>query len=1003
MDKASLLQYLRDGSLEEGRAYLTAHSEELADYTAVGNALADEALARLYAPFLSLKLAELLIFFGQYTCHLPSHARGLKARGDALVQVRLYQAALKSLDEAGEEFLRLRDEENWARTRISWIVAATSLGRVKDALREAARARAIFQHLDQPYWVCVIDHNTAWAYRQVGRYHEAHVLYERMLTIYPTLKKQSDTFIERAIAMAKESMAINLSWLGEFEQAYRLQQEAQDSYRTLAERDMVVNAEITLADFDYSQGSYGSALQRYYHAQDLLAQHTIESPKMVAYVKLQIANTLVKLNRAHEARPLAYEAVEIYRQLDISLDAMDALRDYASVLAASGRHKEALAALDEAEMLFARGGLAHHTLATRLQRAELLLQTQACAEAYQTARTLKALFETQGLVARSVRASLIMVEALLNQAEKEQETQQRALLLQEAIAFGKSTVVQAQYHHLQEEVYRGQFFLGRIFALQGEERQAQRRYRAAIAQIERMLDDLLYDLSPSFLHTAWTVYADTIALYLQQGQTEQAFHYLERARSMALRQYLNRSYHTPEDGGGGEKSAAGLSASKWQEKHALILRTQEEMKIWQERYRNHSVLLAQVDLSVSPAIDQETLQAELKRCEAKISELFERLYLQQATKQLVAQSKKGPHPKTRLLDVAQLQQRLTPDQLLLAYFLHKEHLVMFALTTERLVTHDVADGMRQLTRLLPFLHAHLQPGGWPDPQHPPQQAISQMLRKLYALLIAPIAELLPSPSGHLLIVPYGPLHTLPFHALYDGAHFLVEDFQVSYLPTSNLLAQVQTSTASEVATAPYRSPLVLGYSGRGHLQHVLQEARTLAQMLDARCYLEEEATIARLIGQAPGSPIIHLATHGQSRLDAPNFSAVTLADGPFNALDAFSLDLRGCELVTLSGCETGLAFSSGGDEQVGLGRAFLAVGAKTLVMSLWPVEDSATSELMQLFYQKLLRGASKIQALCDAQRAFIEGAASAYPHPYYWAAFRLVGQTDPLHDWKPPK
>jgi len=822
-----------------------------------------------------------------------------------------------------------------------------------------------------------------------------------MLTIYPTLKDQSDTFIERALAMAKESMAINLSWLGEFEQAYRLQQEAQDSYRTLAERDMVVNAEITLADFDYGQGSYGSALQRYYHAQDLLVQHTIVSPKMVAYVKLQIANTLVKLNRAYEARPLAYEAVEIYRQLDVSLDAMDALRDYANVLAASGRHKEALAALDEAEMLFARGGLAHHTLATRLQRAELLLQTQACAEAYQTARTLKALFETQGLVARSVRAGLIMVEALLYQAEKEQETQQRAPLLREAAELGKSAVVQAQRHHLQEEVYRGQFFLGRRFAFQGEERQAHRRYRAAIAQIERMLDDLLYDLSPSFLHTAWTVYADTVALYLQQGQTEQAFHYLERARSMALRQYLNRSHPTPDDGEEGEKSAAGLSASKWQEKHALILRTQDELKTWQERYRNHSVLLAQADLSVSQAIDQETLQAELKRCEAKISELFERLYLQQATKQPVAQSKKGPHPKTRLLDVTQLRQHLTPNQLLLAYFLHKEHLVMFALTTERLVTHDIPDGMQQLTRLLSFLHAHLQPGGWPDPQHPPQQAIRQMLRKLYALLIAPIAELLPSPPGHLLIVPYGPLHTLPFHALYDGAHFLVEDFQVSYLPTSNLLAQ--TSPASEVAPAPYRSPLVLGYSGRGHLQHTLQEASTLAQMLDARCYLEEEATIARLIEQAPGSPIIHLATHGHSRLDAPNFSAVTLADGRFNALDTFSLDLRGCELVTLSGCETGLAFSSGGDEQVGLGRAFLAVGAKTLVMSLWPVEDSATSELMQLFYQKLLQGASKIQALCDAQRAFIEGTASACPHPYYWAAFRLVGQTDPLRDWNPPQ
>ena len=97
----------------------------------------------------------------------------------------------------------------------------------------------------------------------------------------------------------------------------------------------------------------------------------------------------------------------------------------------------------------------------------------------------------------------------------------------------------------------------------------------------------------------------------------------------------------------------------------------------------------------------------------------------------------------------------------------------------------------------------------------------------------------------------------------------------------------------------------------------------MAALLDGKCYLEEEATIARLAQVAPGSPIIHLATHGQRRLDAPNFSYVRLADGQLNALDAFTLNLQGCRLVTLSGCETGLALIGGGDEQLGLGRAFL--------------------------------------------------------------------------------
>jgi CHAT domain-containing protein len=139
-----------------------------------------------------------------------------------------------------------------------------------------------------------------------------------------------------------------------------------------------------------------------------------------------------------------------------------------------------------------------------------------------------------------------------------------------------------------------------------------------------------------------------------------------------------------------------------------------------------------------------------------------------------------------------------------------------------------------------------------------------------------------------------------------------------------------------------------------------------------------------------------MATHGHSRLDAPNFSSVLLADGRFNAIDAFSLDLWDCELVTLSGCETGLALIGGGDEQLGLGRAFLAAGAKTLVMSLWPVEDNATNELMQLFYQNLLRGESKVEALKNAQYTLLHREGSSYAHPYYWAAFRLVGEVGPL-------
>src|SRR5947209_18075795 len=118
MENHQFLQRLCELSLEEGKVFVREHAAELQDHASFGELLEEEALRILYTPFVSLKLAELLIFFGDYVSHLPSHALGLKSKGDALMMIGHHQAALECSDAAGEEFLRLGDEGNWARTRI---------------------------------------------------------------------------------------------------------------------------------------------------------------------------------------------------------------------------------------------------------------------------------------------------------------------------------------------------------------------------------------------------------------------------------------------------------------------------------------------------------------------------------------------------------------------------------------------------------------------------------------------------------------------------------------------------------------------------------------------------------------------------------------------------------------------------------------------------------------------------------------------------------------------
>ena len=979
---AQHIQHLYDLDLEQGKAYIQSHISELQDHVAVGKLLEQEALDKLYSPLVSLKLAELLIFFGKYTNHKHSHALGLKAKGDAFFQIGHYQAAMEILDIAGEEFLRLGKEDDWARSRISWILSCGYSDNVERALQEAERARNVFRRLNEPFWECVLDNNVAVIYYYAGRYIDAINIYERMRTTYSMLTTQDPDMINRHIALAEMNEALCLSCLGNFERAYLLYKQAQARFSELKELDLLIASEVNLAELDYVQGYYGSALQLYYRAHDNVVKHNIDNPILLEEIKLWRVDCLIKLHRAQEASIIASEVVEEERRIGVSINLLFALREYSTVLMMLNDTKRALLTLKEAMKVCEKLGLSQQGMALALQEAELLLSTGSIFEAYAKADILKKYFDSRNISASSTRATFVMVGALLKQIELDYDG--HGILLEEGITLCKGIIEQAHQANLQEVTYKTYYLLGRLERIYGDSPKAIRYYRASIAQIERILDDLHYDLSPAFLHETWMVYADTISLYLEQSKIEQAFNFLERARSMALRQYLSSSH----------KHKTSEEQQRLVKNSATTLKLQQELRDWQERYRDYSVLLTQLDTveaSTLSGVNREIIQDEVKRCESKLSELFERLSLYQKEPNIVeGHSKRHRRSTINQFDVRQVREQLTPEQTLIAYFLHEGRLVIFAATKEQLTAHEVPNGVEQLERLLPLLHARLLTNSQsPQAIH----LIQGLLRKLYGLLIAPVAALLPD-SGSLTIVPYGPLHKLPFHALYDGTHYLIESFQISYLPTSHLLLKAQSNDDASAEHTARKQPLIFGYSGKGHLPHTLDEANMLAKLLDGNCYLEEEATIERLLREAEGSPLIHLATHGHSRLDAPNFSSVLLADGQLNAIDAFGLNLSQCELVTLSGCETGLSLSGGGDEQLGLGRAFLAAGTKSLVMSLWPVEDAATSELMQHFYRHLLQGESRIAALHHAQCSLLH--LSSYAHPYFWAAFRLVGETGPI-------
>ena len=117
------------------------------------------------------------------------------------------------------------------------------------------------------------------------------------------------------------------------------------------------------------------------------------------------------------------------------------------------------------------------------------------------------------------------------------------------------------------------------------------------------------------------------------------------------------------------------------------------------------------------------------------------------------------------------------------------------------------------------------------------------------------------------------------------------------------------------------------------------------------------------------------------------FSGIRLGDGILSLYDLYQLRLP-AELITLSGCATGLSVVADGDELLGLARGLIYAGAQSALLTLWDVQDSSTAQFMNAFYGHLADCKDKAAAL---QRAALD-IREIYPHPYYWAPFVLLGK-----------
>jgi CHAT domain-containing protein len=265
--------------------------------------------------------------------------------------------------------------------------------------------------------------------------------------------------------------------------------------------------------------------------------------------------------------------------------------------------------------------------------------------------------------------------------------------------------------------------------------------------------------------------------------------------------------------------------------------------------------------------------------------------------------------------------------------------------------------------------------------------------KLYDLVIRPaLADLNANQIKTLVFVPDGTFRNIPLSALYDGQHYLLEDYSIALTPGLQLL---NPHPLASVKLKTIAAGLTTGVDGFAKLDYVSAELKEIAGRSDSRVLVNQDFTSEALKQEIQYSdyPIVHIATHGQfgSSLEDTFLLAwnerININELN-NILQTRSVDPeKAIELLVLSACETAT-----GDRRAALGMAGIAVraGAKSTLATLWSVNDQATAKLMSDFYQELsTKHLPKAEAVRQAQLTLLHN--RWYKHPFYWAPYVLLG------------
>jgi len=377
----------------------------------------------------------------------------------------------------------------------------------------------------------------------------------------------------------------------------------------------------------------------------------------------------------------------------------------------------------------------------------------------------------------------------------------------------------------------------------------------------------------------------------------------------------------------------------------------------------------------------------------------------------------------------EIQATLDDQTALLEYFLGDSVVYVFYIDKQKIKAHKVFVGNEAIKNRIQSLHEALS--NYKLLMSKKKGAYQKYTNQAYWFYEKLVAPALKNAKGieKLVVITDGELGHLPFEAFlveeapqkeasYENLHYLIEDYDVSYNYSATLWKENKENTNrsnnGQILGIAANYDLLLDSTKinwrlptdrrlRKHLNALpaaRKEVQTLQENFRGYFAFDTLASEQLFKEKAADYGVIHLAMHGllnkrEQMLSSLAFTEISdsTQNNFLQAYEISKMELN-ADLVVLSACETGFGKFEIGNGIASLARSFMYAGVPALVVSLWQVNDDATSRIMQSFYQNLAEGMPKDKALRQAKLDYMQSVKGIAAHPAFWSPFILIGNTE---------